>query len=481
MIRPRPPRETIGLQHVMIVEPLELEILYALKRETDTAIIVDMILEKKPVEYFLNLHKPDVLCLTGYITHVNTIISYCKTAKNILPEITTIVGGVHCEVCPEDFENDAVDFRVVRNAAINFTGLLNHIELKTELPEGVFCNGDTLESKTLPAFDFRVPFPHRKAVKHYQHNYFYIFHDKVALLKTSFGCPYLCSFCFCRIITDKMYKQRPLSEVIEEIKTINETEIYIVDDDFLVDKKWLKAFIAEIKKQKIKKHYLVYGRADFIAENPEIMHELAQIGLRTVIVGFESFSDKELDKYNKKTSVAMYKQTMAVLHSEKIEVFATIIIPPEWDKTDFKNMVKVVKELGIHYVNLQPLTPLPKTGVSYPDDKIIISKNDFEKWDLAHVTVQPEKLTVAEFYTEIIRAYSSILYQPKVMWKYLKTYRPVMLVKMLIGAYRVERQYREKIKTSPQTPPQPSPLGRERNLSPTLSKERESAKNEDSM
>jgi radical SAM superfamily enzyme YgiQ (UPF0313 family) len=465
MIRPRPPRETIGLQHVMIVEPLELEILYALKRANDKAVIVDMILEKKPFEYFLALHKPDVVCLTGYITHVNTIISYCKISKKILPAVTTIVGGVHCEVCPEDFENDVVDFRVVRNAAVNFTDLLNHIDLKTPLPDGVFCKSDTVKNKTLPAFDFRVPFPDRNSVSHYRKHYFYIFHDKVALLKTSFGCPYLCSFCFCRIITDKIYKQRPLPEVIEELKTIKETEIYIVDDDFLVDKKWLNAFITEIKKHVIKKHYLVYGRADFIANNPDIMHELAQIGLRTVIVGFESFSDKELDKYNKKTSVAMYKQTMAVLHREKIEVFATIIIPPEWDKTDFKNMVKVVKELGIHYVNLQPLTPLPKTGVSYPDDQIIISKTDYEKWDLAHVTVQPEKLTVAEFYTEIIRAYSSILYQPKVIWKYLKTYRPIMLIKMLVGAYRVERQYREKIrKTTPcssQTSPRPSPKERE--------------------
>ncbi len=446
MIRPRPPRETIGLQHVMIVEPLELEILYALKRENDEAIIVDMILEKKPFEYFLQLHKPDVVCLTGYITHVNTIISYCKTSKNIFPNVSTIVGGVHCEVCPEDFDHDAVDFRVVRNAAVNFTDLLNHIDFNTSLPDGVFCKGDTLENKTLPAFDFRVPFPERDAVKHYRHKYFYIFHDKVALLKTSFGCPYMCSFCFCRIITDKTYKQRQLADVIEEIKTINETEIYIVDDDFLVDKKWLNAFITEIKKHEIKKHYLVYGRADFIAENPEIMHELAEIGLRTVIVGFESFSDKELDKYNKKTSVAMYQKTMTVLHREKIEVFATIIIPPEWDKSDFRNMVKVVKELGIHYVNLQPLTPLPKTGVSYPDDQIIISKTDYEKWDLAHVTVQPEKLSVAEFYREIIKAYSSILYQPKVMLKYLKTYRPIMLFKMLLGANRVAIQYKQKIR-----------------------------------
>lgn len=446
MVRPKPSPETIGLQHVMIVEPLELEVLCALKRDTDSVVIVDLIIEKRSFESFLEEHKPDVFCITGYITNVSTIISYCKIAKSFNSKITTIVGGVHCEVCPEDFENEAIDFRAVRNAAVNFTDLLNRIEFNTELPQGIFKKGDSLENTTLPAFDFRVPFPDRKTVSQYRDKYFYIFHDKVALIKTSFGCPYLCSFCFCRIITNKLYKQRPLTDVIEELKSIKETEIYIVDDDFLVDKKWLQEFIDEIKKQNIKKHYLLYGRADFIAENPQIMHQLAEIGLRTVIVGFESFSDKELDKYNKKTSVSMYKETMEVIHREKIEVFATIIIPPEWDKSDFKNMVKVVKELGIHYVNLQPLTPLPKTGVSFPDDRIIIDKTDYEKWDLAHVTVQPEKLTVPEFYREILKAYNAILFTPKVMWMYLRTYRPVMLVKMLLGANRVAMQYKQKIR-----------------------------------
>jgi radical SAM superfamily enzyme YgiQ (UPF0313 family) len=449
MVRPKPSPETIGLQHVMIVEPLELEILSALKRDSDTVVIVDLIIEKKPFEFFLEKHKPDIFCITGYITNVSTIISYCKTVKSFNNKITTIVGGVHCEVCPEDFEDEAIDFRAVRNAAVTFTGLLNHIEFKTVLPKGIFKKGDSLENTTLPAFDFRVPFPDRNSVSQYRDKYFYIFHDKVALLKTSFGCPYLCSFCFCRIITNKLYYQKPLDEVIEELLQIKETEIYIVDDDFLVDKKWLMEFIEAIKKNNIQKHYLVYSRADFIAENPEIMHDLAEIGLRTVIVGFESFSDKELDKYNKKTSVAMYKQTMAVLHREKIEVFATIIIPPEWDKSDFKNMVKVVKELGIHYVNLQPLTPLPKTGVSFPDNRIIIKKTDYEKWDLAHVTVQPEKLTVPEFYREILKAYNAILFTPKVMWMYIRTYRPVMLFKMLMGANRVGMQYKQKIRTSP--------------------------------
>ena len=126
--------------------------------------------------------------------------------------------------------------------------------------------------------------------------------------------------------------------------------------------------------------------------------------------------------------------------------FATIIIPPEWDRSDFKNMVKVLKSLKIHFVNLQPLTPLPKTGVSFPEDQVIIDKLDYERWDLAHISVRPSKLTVPEFYKEILKAYNSVLYSPNVIWKYLTTYRPVMLFKMLVGGYRVSKQYKKRIK-----------------------------------
>ena len=446
MVRPKPSSETIGLQHVMIVEPLELEILCALKRDNDTVVVIDMILEKRTFESFVIEHQPDVLCVSGYITNVSTMISYCQSARLLSKNITTIVGGVHCEVCPEDFEHKAIDFRVVRNAAVIFTDLLNHIELNSELPKGVFIKGDTLKTVQLPTFDFSVPFPDRDSVARYRENYFYIFHDKVVLIKTSFGCPYSCSFCFCRVITDGKYIQRPLSDVLHELERIKEKEIYIVDDDFLVDKKRLQEFISEIRKRNIQKHFLIYGRADFIAQNPDVMQELAAIGLKTVIVGFESFSDKVLDAYNKKTSVEMNKETMKVLQQNKIECFACIIIPPEWDRQDFQNMVRVVKSLGIHFVNLQPLTPLPKTGVSFPEDQIIIPRSNYEKWDLAHVTVQPLKLSVPEFYKEILKAYSSILYSPKVLWTYLTTYKPMMLFKMLVGSYKVSNQYRKKIK-----------------------------------
>jgi hypothetical protein len=97
---------------------------------------------------------------------------------------------------------------------------------------------------------------------------------------------------------------------------------------------------------------------------------------------------------------------------------------------------------------LQPLTPLPGTGISFPASQIIIERTKYEKWDLAHISVQPSKLSVPEFYLEILKAYNAILFRPKVLWKYLTTYKPVMLLKMLRGGIRVSKQYRMKIKES---------------------------------
>ena len=54
LIRPRPHRETIGLQHVMICEPLELEYIAGnIERPEAQVEIIDMIIEKKPLEYFI--------------------------------------------------------------------------------------------------------------------------------------------------------------------------------------------------------------------------------------------------------------------------------------------------------------------------------------------------------------------------------------------------------------------------------------------
>jgi len=444
LVRPRPDPATIGLQHVMLVEPLELCVLGALTAPPWEPVVVDLALERRDLGYFLRRHRPAVLAITGYLTNVPAMIAACREAKVIDPRVATVVGGVHCEVCPADLDDPAVDFRVVRNATRAWPALLDHLRGEAPLPAGVLRPGEPHDPAGSPPFDFFFPRPARHLVERYRDRYFYIFHDKVALLKTAFGCPYRCSFCFCRRVTGGAYAERPLAEVLDELESLPEREIYIVDDDFLVSRERVGAFLDGLLARGIDKHFLLYGRADFVARNEDLMIRFRALGLRTVIVGFESFRDEELASYDKGGTAALNEAAMAVLRKHRIDCFATLILPPRWGREDFAACGAWIQRMGIHYVNLQPLTPLPGTGAEVADEDLLIPRAELPRWDLAHLVVRPTKLSPADYYGEIIRLYQRSLYRPADLWAYARRYPPGLLLRMVAGTWRVRSQYRRK-------------------------------------
>jgi radical SAM superfamily enzyme YgiQ (UPF0313 family) len=444
LLRPTPPEETIGLQHLMTVEPLELEVLAASLSVQHTITIVDMILEKKPVEAFIKVHHPDILCVTGYITHMGVMSDYCRVAKIENSAIVTVVGGVHLEKNPDDGNHPWVDFRVIRNATRTFPALVEAIADAREVHiPGILRPGE--QSCALPPLDFYFPHPRRDLVKRYAHRYFYVFHSNVATVKTSFGCPSSCSFCYCREITDRKYHARELDDVLSELEKIPQREIFIVDDNFLVSAERVEKFITGLNLRKIKKHFLVFGRAEFIAQHPDIIKHFKHAGLRTVIVGFESFSDDELTSMRKKTSACENEHALATLARLGLDCYAAIILSPDWDHNDFSVLRRKTRQLGIVFANFQPLTPLPGTDISYPPERLLVKRDSFAEWDLAHIVIKPSKMKVSDYYREIIRLYTSSVIRPAAILRHLGRPLP-MLLKSAYGLYTVWRQYRNKIR-----------------------------------
>lgn len=446
-IRPAPAEETIGLQHVMKVEPLELETLAALVPEGIDPYIVDMIMDKGTVEHWLRKIKPDILCVTGYITNIPEIKRFCKSAKEYNTEIVTICGGIHCEVCPDDLDDQFIDYRVVRNSAYSFKLLMLALLHRKEIPSGVLKPGEKpLTPPAPPDLEHYPVVPRRDLCSKHQKDYFYIFHRPVGLLKTAFGCPYQCNFCFCRKITGEQYLERPLEDVFQDLENIQVKDVYIVDDDFLVDLTRVKCFIQKLRNLTVKRRFLIYGRADFIAKHPDIIGEFAQVGLKTVIVGIESVFENELKSYSKNTTLQTNVQAINVLKKYQVDCFATVILSPEWGRDEFRKCRERLIEMGIGYVNLQPFTPLPGTDYNPDQTRLLISREDYHKWDLAHVAIKPSKLSVSEYYKEIIRMYQKILFRPQILVRYLVQYTPFMLIKMLYGTYKVWKQYMKKMK-----------------------------------
>ena len=454
LIRPKPDSETIGLQNVMICEPLELEYLSAmLEAHGHRVWIVDMILERKPLADFLRQLDPDLVGITGYITHVQVMKDYAAIVKRVKPTCKVVVGGVHAEVVPEDFRDVSIDYIVQGNPLKTIREVadyLEHTDVVAGAQKNIYAEIAGIWSEQYPhcqkETSFAYPMPDRIKVAQYRARYYYMFHNPCALIKTSFGCPYQCKFCFCRMITDGKYFTRDLADVVAEIKTIPEREIYIVDDDFLVDRERILAFCALLKAEKQEKKFLLYGRADFIAANEDVIAEFARCGLRAVIVGLESCSEEDLRKYNKKSSVEVNEKAVRILQKYGVECYATLILGLDWTDTDFKNLYRWLRKLDLKFVNLQPFTPVPGTSL-YDEyqERLIVPREDYPKWDLAHLTVKPGRMSQARYYWNIVKLYYKITMHPKNVWKMVKAYGLKENLKLSLGASKITWQYLMKI------------------------------------
>ena len=445
LLRPRPPRETIGLQHVMICEPLELEYLEGNIGNAKASVkIIDMILEKKPIEFFINKYKPHIVGMTAYITHVGAVKEMARKIKCLSNQTITVVGGVHAEVVPEDFISKYIDCIICSNPVETFNKIIDRVRagVDTKEIEGTYVKG----KKHIRTSSYNILPPDRSSVKKYRKKYYYMFHNPCALIKTSLGCPYTCSFCFCKEITGGKYFARKIDEVMEELESIKEREIYIVDDDFLFNENRLNLFCDELERRNIHKRFLVYGRADFIASHEKVIGRLSRHGLSAVIVGVESVREKDLKDFNKRSSLENNEKAIRILQKYGIELYATMILQPDFTKKDFKQIEDYIIGLNVSFVNLQPLTPLPGTEI-YDDykDKILVSRKDYAMWDLAHIVLEPKYMSIRQYYYQIIKTYARIVLRPDNIIKMLKKYGIKEVAKMWWGSQFVTLQYIGKI------------------------------------
>jgi len=418
LIRPKPHKATIGLQSIMLCEPLELTTLAGVLSANGHAVtILDMIIERRSLKHFIHKHQPEIVGITGYISHIGVIKEYARQIKALDSDIKICVGGVHAAVCPEDFSDPNIDH--VCRTAEDFYRLTGCVDCTPRLPE-----------RNLP--------------KRYMQKYYYLFQTQCALIKTSFGCPFGCNFCFCKEI--EPYSARHVDDVVSELLTTPQTEIYIVDDNFLHNRNRLLEFADKLARHKIKKHFLCYGRADFIAHNEDVIARLYEAGLRAVIVGLESASQEELDSYGKGSSVNDNIAAVKILQKHGIECYATVILGIGWDKSDFARLYCFLKELDIVFVNLQPFTPMP--GTPYFEkfkERLIIPYDQPVKWDMAHLVVRPGKLSVRSYYLQILKLYYKITLTPKHSLYMFKRYGARQTLKLSLGAARISLQYLLKI------------------------------------
>ena len=423
----------------IVTEPLELMYIKTiLMQEKITSYIIDDNFKLDKPKGVI----PDLVILTGYNVAENLIISKAKAYKNKYPTVKIMVSGVHAQLNREVFRTEGIDYVYFSQSLETFRAVIKtavDLELDYEKEDNKYIsnkhinnkdtnNKDTYNKDTnkedksnyfrkgvdiydkltdswqLGQDDVLIKseniFPDRLVFNDIKSQTRYIDKTQVALVKSSHGCPYSCSFCYCRLLNNGIYLKPDYKRLISEIKEIDSSYIWVIDDSFFITREDALDFIVNAKNEYLNKSLIIYLRADFIVENEDLMSELKSWGIDEVIVGFESEDESMLSEYNKGQTANIYEKAVNILKNQAIELTALFIVDPAYEIKDFLRLYKYIKKLDLDLYTISIMTPLKGT-LDYELRKHELIETDPRKFDFLHLVLKsklPKWLFCTLFY-----------------------------------------------------------------------------------
>ena len=355
-------------------ESLAIEHLSAfLKRENhETGLILiyqDEKFEKRLIEKIEDF-KPDFICFS---VMTDDYLWACKTAEFIKKNksIPIIFGGVHVTSCPEEvIKNKFVDYIVLGEGEEAIVELIENPRKKNIKNVWFKNKGKIIKNKLRPLIQDldSLPFPDKE-----------LFFKEAPYLKgeayyfmTSRGCPFGCSYCFNNYLR-RLYKgcnwlrKRSIKNVLEELRQgkekFNYHLVYFGDDCFTFDKKWLKDFFKEYKKE-INVPFKALAHPSFL--DSEIIYLLKKSGCIKLQIGVQTPVErvrKEICKRPESNELIM--RIMEEIKKNKIFVQMDHLygLPSQ--------TVAELKEWISFYIDLKPDVISPYWIQYYPNSDIV--------------------------------------------------------------------------------------------------------------
>jgi radical SAM superfamily enzyme YgiQ (UPF0313 family) len=373
-----------------IAEPLALEYLAAAAIAAGhDARILDMRLHPGDLEEVVDTYAPDIVGVTAFSMHVLAAVAICTQVKTWRPDCWTVAGGHHATFLPEDFFVDAIDFVVSGEGASPLAALLdalaaNNLDALPGVP-GLWYrhHGEFVLTSRRPAVDLEgMPMPLRSLTARDRKSYFIDWMKPVACIRSSVGCPYRCTFCSLWQITDGRYHMREADSFVDELRTVDEEFVFLVDDEAFINRRRMLKLADAIRESGIRKSFFAYCRMDTLVRQKDVLRAWRALGLDRLLIGIDAISPKDLQEYNKGYDSARIEEGLATARELGIEVFAQFVINPDYSPRDFDRLVRFVEHHKITYPSFTVLTPLPGTPLLKTFDAVTeLQANGRPNWD----------------------------------------------------------------------------------------------------
>ncbi len=177
------------------------------------------------------------------------------------------------------------------------------------------------------------------------------------------GCPNVCSFCSVYCLYKAKYYQRPIEDVlrdIKEVKRLGFNKFLLLDDNILSDKVYLKELCHEIKQ--LKMTWLSQCSIE-IGKDEELLKLVSESGCIALSFGIESISQESLNSMNKGwAKVEEYSQLLRNIRGAGIDVSTEMVVGAEGDTVEsIRATSKFIEDNKIVVPRFYILTPIPGT------------------------------------------------------------------------------------------------------------------------
>jgi len=390
LIWPNSRNEVLGWGDLgAIAEPLALEYLAAgLKLDGHEVRVLDLRLHPDGLDRTLCDFDPDVVGVTAFSMHVLTALAICRRVKAWRRGCWTVAGGHHATLLPEDFFEPEVDFVVVGEGVRPLRTLIAAItdgEPGRSVP-GVWYHEDAGFRYGGPPLPFQIgdlPSPDRSVTAADRHAYFIDWMKPVALVRTTVGCPYRCSFCSLWKIMDGKYHRREIDPVVREMATVEEDFVFLVDDEAFIDGRRMTALAGALRDAGLQKRYFTYCRIDTLLRQREAVAAWREIGLDRLFVGIDATTENRLLEYHKRLTISQVEAGLDLARKLGIEIFAQFVVSPSFTRRDFQQLIRFIEHHRIRYPSFTVLTPIPGTALLETFDHVTERQpNGRPNWDL---------------------------------------------------------------------------------------------------
>jgi hopanoid C-3 methylase len=404
------------------LEPLGLELVCAAARKAGHEVrLLDLqIFRHRDYYRLLEDWKPHAIGFSvNYLANIPEVLDLAKETRRCLPECFVFAGGHSASFTAHEILAHAEGAMgcVVRGEGEEITPQLleavaDRAKLDT-LPGVVTLDGEGPAPRLVASLNAVHP---ARDLASRRRKYFIGVLDPCASIEFTRGCPWDCSFCSAWTFYGRNYRKLDPHVAAEDLASIQEPGVFIVDDVAFIQPDHGYALAREIERRHIRKQYYLETRGDVLLRNKEVFRVWKGLGLKYMFLGIEAIDDAGLQAHRKRITIKKNIEALECARELRIHAAINIIADPDWDERHFQ----AVREFALtvpEIVHVTVNTPYPGTETWVTESRNFTTR-DYRLFDVQHA-VLPTRLPLEQFYRELVRT-QQVLNQKHLGWSALK-------------------------------------------------------------